>query len=160
MKTAAQTTAGYNKDEAERRYLKALNVDAIDTVFPGSDKMPPPPPDPKVQVVQIKEQGAAAPQQAELAAEMQRFIITLQEEQRMNNGKLLELEAKAQNEAANAQTEQAYAQVALMNTEISRIKAENEHIGSLIEARLKAAELLSKHHIGMKGLATGQEARK
>jgi hypothetical protein len=88
---------------------------------------------------------------------MQQFAITLEEEKRVNNAKIMELIAKAQNEAANAQTEQAYAQVAIINTEISRVRAENEHISTRIEQLLKAAKITSDHHVGLQGAATSQK---
>ncbi len=58
--------------------------------------------------------------------------------------------AKAQNEAASAQTEAAYAQVAIINTEIARIRAENEGLNTKVEHTLRALELASSHHIGLK----------
>ena len=76
----------------------------------------------------------------------------------MNNAKILELMAKADNEAANAQTEQAYAQVAQINAEISATKLRNEGLNTKIEQLLRAAEIQSKHQIGMQGLATSQHA--
>jgi hypothetical protein len=76
----------------------------------------------------------------------------------MNNAKILELMAQADNEAANAQTEQAYAQVAQINAEISAMKLRNEGLNTKIEQLLRAAEIQSKHRIGMQGLATSQHA--
>ena len=99
-------------------------------------------------------------QEKKLQQEMQMFVLTLQDERILNNAKILELQAKAQNEAANAQTEQAYAQVAMINAEIGRLKVIGEHINARIDHILAAAKIQSDHHIGIKGLATGQEARK
>lgn len=150
IKAAAATTPGYNRDEVEVRYLKALNVDAIEAVFPGSAKMGPPPKDPKVAVVEIKEQGAAMRQQAELQARMQEFAAQLMEDRRVNDATILKLMADAQNASASAQTEQQYAQVALINAEISRVKTHSEQLNAQIDHILRAAELRSSHVIGMK----------
>jgi chaperonin GroES len=155
LKQAAATTPGYNKDAVEKRYLKALRVDNIEEVFQGTEGQPPQK-DPKLVIEETKIQGRLAEQDKLLQAEMQKFVITLQEEQRVNNAKITELEAKAQNEAANAQTEQAYAQVAIINAEISRVRAENEHLNTRTEQLLKAAKIQSDHHIGMQGVATAQ----
>lgn len=51
LKQSAATTSGYNTDEVERRFLKALHVDAIDVVFPGTEGQPPP----KSEKIQIEE---------------------------------------------------------------------------------------------------------
>ena len=159
LKQAAATTPGYNKDAVEIRFLKALRVDGIPSVFPGTQGQPPAK-DPKLVIEETKIKGRLEEQAHALQADMQKFAITLQEEQRINNAKITELEAKAQNEAANAQTEVAYAQVALINAEISRVKAENEHINTRIEHLLTAAKIQSDHHIGIQGLATSQTTKK
>ena len=159
LKQAAATTPGYNRDAVEVRYLKALRVDGIPGVFPGTQGQPAPK-DPKLVIEETKIQGRMAEQDKALQAQMQQFAMTLQEEQRVNNAKIGELEAKAMNEAANAQTEQAYAQVAIINTEIARIRAENEHINARIEHLLAAAKIQSEHHIGIQGLATSQTTKK
>ena len=159
LKQAAMTTPGYNRDAVEVRYLKALRIDGIPAVFPGTQGQPPAK-DPKLQIEETKIQGRLQEQQLALQAQMQQFAITLEEEKRMNNAKIIELMAKAQNEAANAQTEQAYAQVAIINAEIARVRAENEHINTRIEHLLSAAKIQSAHNIGIQGLATGQERSK
>jgi len=144
LKQAAATTPGYDKDAVEIRYLKALRVDGIQTLFPGT-KGQPPAKDPKLVIEETKIQGRLAEQEKALQAQMQQFMVTLQEEQRVNNAKIMQLTAQAQNEAASAQTEAAYAQVAILNTEISRVKAENEQINSRIEHTLAALKLQSDH---------------
>ena len=156
LKQAAMTTPGYNRDAVEVRYLKALRIDGIPLVFSGTQGQPPAK-DPKLQIEEVKIQGRLQEQQIALQAHMQEFAITLEEEKRMNNAKIVELMAKAQNEAANAQTEQAYAQVAIINAEIARVRAENEHINTRIEHLLSAAKIQVAHQIGIQGLATGQE---
>jgi len=156
LKQAAATTLGYNKDEVEKRFLSALHVDAPQIVFPGSEGMEPPK-DPKIQVEELRQQGALALQQGELQAAREEFILEMMEERRVNNAKVIELMAKAENESANAQTEVAYAQVAMVNAEISRIKIANESLNKRIEHLLTAAKIQSDHQIGIKGLATGQK---
>ena len=154
---AASAVPGYDMDEVQRRYLKALRIDNIDAVFPGT-KGAPPPKDPKLAIAELKLQGEMQIKQMELQASQQEFIMTMMEDRRMNNAKILELMAKADNEAANAQTEQAYAQVAQINAEISATKLRNEGLNTKIEQLLRAAEIQSKHQIGIQGLATSQRA--
>lgn len=140
VKQAAATTPGYNKDEVERNYLRALKVPNIAKIFPGTEGQEPPQ-DPKLVIQQIKEQGATQRKQMELEAQQQTFAIELMEERRLNNAKIIELMAKAEESSANAQSEQAYAQVALINTELTRAKARNEDLNRRIELLLKGAEL-------------------
>ncbi len=166
VKGAAAATLGYNKDEVEKRFLKALHVDAVDVIFPGTQGQTPPK-DPMLVVQEAKnagdlqvEQLRLQSKQAELAleerkflAESQRFIMTLQEEQRVNNAKIIELEAKAREAAANAENEAAYAQVALINAEVAKAKHATERIDSALERETKhyIAELQARTALVAKG---------
>lgn len=155
LKQAAATTPGYNRDEVEVRYLKALRVDGVKTVFPGTAGQPPQK-DPKLAIEEAKIAGRAQEQQTAIQAEMQRFAIELQEEQRLNNAKIMQLTAQAQNEAASAQTEASYAQVAIINAQISQAKTENERLNSQIEHMLAALKIQADHAKAMKSKETKQ----
>ena len=144
LKQAAASTAGYNHDEVERRFLKAMKIDGIDAVFPGTEGTSPPE-DPKVTLEKLKGQNALQIAQLQLEATAQEFQMTLLEEQRVNNAKIIELMAKAENASANAQTEQSYAQVALINAEISSVKVRNEALTARLDHLLKAAKIQSDH---------------
>jgi hypothetical protein len=152
------TVPGFDKDEAVRNYLRAAKVENIDKIFPGT-KGTPPPEDPKILLEKTKHQGAMELENLRIQAAMQRFVIEVQEEQSLNQAKIIELQAKAQNEAANAQTEQAYAQVAMINAEIGRLKVMSNHYNAQIDRLLRAAEIQSAHHIGIRGLENGQRAK-
>jgi chaperonin GroES len=149
LKQAATTTPGYNRDEVEKRFLKAIRCDGIETIFPGTQGAPPPE-DPKLQVAKLKDAGDTQRLQLELQAKQQEFMARLDEERRINNAKILELSAKAEQEAAAAQTEQQFAQVALINAEIGHMRAQNEHLNTQIEHFLRMAEIQSRHHLGLK----------
>lgn len=165
LKGAAASTPGYDKDEVERRFLKAMNVEGIQAVFKGTQGQPPPK-DPNLAIMEAKVAGdlkgkemdtnakmaALQLKTQELQFESQKFAAELQEEMRVNGAQILMLEAKAAESAANAQSEQAYAQVALVNAEIAQIKHRNEHLNAQIEQVLRAAEIKSAHIIGMKAL--------
>ncbi len=60
----AFTSPGYDRDEAQRRWLKAVKVENIDTLFLGEEKAKPLP-NPKLMVEQAKLQGVQAKIQAE-----------------------------------------------------------------------------------------------
>lgn len=145
VKASAMATPGYNRDEVERRYLKALKVDAIDQVFPGSEGQEPPK-DAKIIVQEMKGQLDSA----RLAFEREKFVVEMYEEQRLNNGKLIELQASAEKLTADAQSEQQYAQVAAINTQIAFMKTRNEHLTEKITHLLEAARIESEHQIEMK----------
>lgn len=157
LKQAAMTTPGYNKDAVERRFLAALKVDAQQEVFQGSEGLAPPK-DPKVEVVEIKEQGATQRMMMQLQADQEQFVLELMEERRLNNSKMMELEASALEQAASAQTEAAYAQVAMVNAEISRLKISKEALNKRIEHYLAALKLKSDHTIALREIAKKEKA--
>ena len=152
LKQSAAATPGYDHDAVEMRWLKALHVDAPEQVFPGT-KGQPPAKDPKLVIEETKIQGRLQELQLELQARQQEFAITLMEERKLNNAKIIELMAKADEASANAQSEQAYAQVAMVNAQITSIKSANERINARIEHLLRAAEIESRREIELKKLA-------
>lgn len=148
VKQAAATTPGYNTDAVERRWLKSMKVDAPDELFKGTEGTPPPK-DPKLVVQELKEQGAMQRQQMELQAKQQEFVLSLMEERRLNNAKIIELMANAEKLSADAQSEQQYAQVAAINAQIAAAKSSNDAINQQIDHLLRAAEIRSRHQVAM-----------
>lgn len=157
LKQSAANTPGYNLDAVERRFLAAIQVDAPDEVFPGTQGQPPRE-DPKITLEKVKQQGSLQEKQMELQFRERELAITMMEEQRLNNAKIIELQAKADQEAANAQSEAAYAQVAAINAQIAAAKTQNEHLNSRIEHFLRMAELESRHVIEMKKATQTRQA--
>ncbi len=138
------------KQELRDGLVARLSAGAtLDQLFPGT-KGAPPPKDPKLQIAELKEQGALARQSQELQARQQEFIMTLMEERRLNNAKIVELYAKADEASANAENEATYAQVAAINAQISIAERENRELNQQIDHMLRAAEIRSRHLIGMK----------
>lgn len=135
VKQAAMTTPGYNIEEVERDYLRALRIENIDVIYPGPTKTPPLP-NAKIEVEKLKLQG----QQMALAQKKQEFILTMQEEHRLNTAKIIQLEAQAHQFLAQAQGVDAGHQVAAFNAAISATKSHNDHLRGLIELMMKEAE--------------------
>lgn len=152
LKQAAATSPGYNRDAVEIRFLKALRVEDIPSVYPGTQGQPAPK-DPKLVIEETKIAGRMQEKQLDLQADMSKFAISLQEERKLNEAKIIELMAKAAEASANAQSEQAYAQVAMVNAQITTLKHENDAISTRVDHLLRAAELESKHAIEMKKLS-------
>lgn len=135
LKAGSMSAPGYNRDEVERRYLRALRVDAIDQVFPGSDKVPAPM-DIKLQLEQLRQQGDAA----RLAQEKMLFVGELMEQHRLNSAKILELQAKAVKAVEDIQGDQRDREINAINTAIGVFNAHNTVLNKRIELLLKAIE--------------------
>lgn len=149
LKQAAMSTPGYNRDAVEVKFLKALKIDDVKAVFPGTAGQPPPK-DPKVALQEAKDAGAMQRLQMQLQADQQAGAAALMEDQRLNNAKIVMLMAQADDFSASAETEADYAQVAAINAQISLAKHENDSLAARIEALLTAAKIRSDHAIGMK----------
>ena len=137
LKNFAQTTPGYDWEQVERRVLRALKVDGIDEVYvgPKSPKATPIP-NPKAAVEQMKLQG----KQMELQLRQQEFTITMKENVRVNNAKILELEAKAAQEMEQAGGVKEGHRIAAFEAAIGALKVNNEHIRGQIDLMLKSME--------------------
>lgn len=154
LKHMAATTPGYDTDAVEFRVLRAMQVDAPEQIFHGT-KGTPPPEDPKVTIEKMKLQY----KQMELQQEHQHFILQLLETQKMNNAKILELQAQGMEEGAKAQTEAAFAQAAHVEAMINAAELEHKRINDQIANLIKAAEVQSRHEIGLKQAAKKAEAK-
>lgn len=150
LKQIAATTPGYDKDAVEMRVLKAMQVDAPEQVFHGSNNAPPPE-DPKVTIEKMRLQF----KQAELQQEHMHFIATLLETRKMNNASIIELQARADQEAAKAQVEAAFAQVAQVEAMINQAESEHKRINDQINSMIAAAKVQSAHELGLKKMAKG-----
>lgn len=135
VKEAAMQTPGYNMDAVERRYLKALKVDAPDEIFIGSENTPPPI-NPKVKVEEIRLQAKKMGFQMQQA----QFAAKLMEDQRVNNAKILEMEAKVLKMMADAKGDVEDRQINALNTAIGAMKQHNEAILRQVELIMQGME--------------------
>lgn len=90
VKQSAMSTPGYNRDEVERNFLRALKVEGWESLFIGSDKTGPLP-NPKMQVEEVKQKGIAQKQKYD----MSKFMMQLKEDHAVNEAKIMELRARA-----------------------------------------------------------------
>lgn len=139
LKQSAATTPGYDLAEVEHRYLTALKVEGIDKVFPGPGKVPPLP-NFKLQIEQLKQQG----RQMEMQQDMQRFAAELMEQQRVNNAKIIQLQAQAAKLLSEVKNEDQRLAIAAIDAQIGAFKAHNEAIMSQVDRILKAIEIRQK----------------
>ncbi len=128
LKQAAINNRGYDPDAVERFFLNSLQIDNIDTIYPGVAKAGPPPPDIKIQVQQMKTQS----DQAELQFRQMSFAMTLQEQRRMNTAKIIEMAANAQKLMEDAKNEAAAQKIQAFNAAIGALKEDNVALSAQI----------------------------
>lgn len=136
VKAAAQQGGGYDVDAVERYWLDAAGVTDIDRLYPGQASMPPPAPDVKVQIQQLKNQA----QEAKLQHDRALFIISLQETAKLNNAKILELQAKAFKLQEEGKGEATTQQINAFNAAVNAIREQNRHIDTQVNRMLQELE--------------------
>ena len=93
VKQFAASTPGYNKDAVERMVLRAMRVESIDTLFPGSDKIPAPP-HPKVMIENLKGEQKLKQIQEQGKQRFMEMMVTMEAEQRKTAAEIALMEAE------------------------------------------------------------------
>ena len=129
LKEAAASTPGYDADEVERRFLRALGVDEVDKVYPGQASMEPPPPDVKVQLQEMKNQVTMA----QLEQKKMEFALTMQETVRLNTAKIQQLMAQAARLEEQAGSEKGKQQITAFRAGIEAMREQNASMNKQLD---------------------------
>ncbi len=130
---ALMNPAGYDQDSVERLYLKSMGIDQIDQVYPGIASKGAPGPSEKVQIQQMKMQV----EMAKLELARNQMGLMLQETMRLNNAKILQLQAqsmKLQEEAGNTKNKQ---QIEAFRASIELIREQNKNADSQMKTLME-----------------------
>lgn len=136
LKQAAAATPGYNPEEVERRYLKALKIDGIDQVYPGVSKTGAPESE-KLQIAKLKQEG----EMAWLDFEKQQFAMELQEEYRVNSANIAKIAAEIENMQAVNEGDKDDRRVAILQSVMKMGEARNAEILSRLDVLKKQLEI-------------------
>ncbi len=136
LASRASTVPGYDPGAVERRLLKVMKVDGIDQIYPGTEKTGAPK-DVKVTIQELKNQAASE----KLQADHMQFMLTLQEEQRMNQVEIAKIAAEIQNMQATTQGDAADRQVAILQSVMKMLDSRNQHITSKLDIVKKHLEI-------------------
>ena len=136
----AHMVPGYDTVRAELNLLRAMEVDGIETLFPGPDKVPPLP-NPKAAVEQIKGEVKMKLEERKLQQAQMEFIANMQEEQRLNAANIIKLMAQAELFAAQAEGVERGHQIALIESMIGAAKARDDHLRGQVDQMLKGIQL-------------------
>lgn len=153
VREAARTASGYNPDAVERMFLQSLQVDNLDVIFPGTDKMPPPAPDVKIQVMQMKLEVDSA----KLEFEKMKFVNVMQQTQQLNMAKIQELQAKAFKLMEEGKAEPEKNRINAMNASIQAITAENNQINAQIKMMMESMKHEQSGDLAGTGVISGVE---
>ncbi len=129
----AMASPGMNVYLAKKKFLEAWEEEDIDRLLPdpeGKSALPPPP---NLKMLELQQK------QKEHETGVQLQIIELKQAALVNQARIMEWEAKAKKELAEAEGVQTGHDIAMLNAQIGAAKAEQEGV-------LKSLELLQKAH--------------
>jgi chaperonin GroES len=139
LKQTALAVPGFNVYNVMKRYLEALKVPNIEEVLPdpsGPNALPPPGPDTKILVEQIKAQE----RKLSLETKFKLGIAKLQNEAELNKAKIIKMEAEAAKALEEAGGVRAGHDIAMLQTQLGAAKAHQDGILRSIDMLMKATE--------------------
>lgn len=136
LKANAATTPGYNPDAVERRVLKAMKIDNPDEVFPGIEATGAPK-DVKLQIAEMNMQV----KMATLQQQQQQFVMTMMEEQRINNAEIMKIQAEIITAQQTLEGDVQDRQIGMLNAMLGTMKTRNDVLIKQIDAAIKLMEL-------------------
>ena len=135
LKQAAYSTPGYELEAVEQYYLKALRVPNWQTFYKGP-KAVPPLPNFKVQVEQMKLQA----KQLQFKQETLQFALGLMEEHRLNDAKILQLEAQAAKQVEEAGGVKSGQALEALKSVMEVLQSRQDMVTKQIELVMKMAQ--------------------
>jgi len=124
----AMGVPGYNRDLAEKEFLRSMGVQNIDALYPGPQQTGPLP-NPKVMIEQIKAQTRLEA----VKIRQQEFVLKQYEQIRVNNANILKMEAQAKQLLAQAESTVNQDIMDAINTLVQTTQAHNEEMRKNIE---------------------------
>jgi chaperonin GroES len=133
---------GFNRYAVTRRVLDDMEIPNIDEIFPkpgtpGAQQPSPPPP---VMVAQIKAQV----EQAKIQSADRRHQLELMQDARLNQAKILQLEAQALKLRTEAGTIQNDQLIAMMDQELKAAKQYQDQLTSAVDSYTKAFQAVNQ----------------
>lgn len=135
LKQFAAATPGYDIEAVERNVLRVLRVDNADALYPGLEKFPPPE-NPKLAIEKLRQQR----EQLKLQVNTRQFMFDLQEQKRLNDAKIEQLEAQAAVLFSQAKGAESAQQLEAFEAVVTAYKTHNDVISQRIAALKQAAD--------------------
>jgi len=143
LKQLAQGNPAYDTDAVEVEVLRSLGIQDPETYYKGVASAPPPQPDVKLLVQQMKTQA----DMAKLEFEKQKFMGTLQEQYRVNSGKLEVMAAQVFKLMEDGKNVEAKQRVDGFRASMELIREQNKSL----DTQLKSLMEIGKNELETRG---------
>lgn len=124
----AATTPGYDKEEVECDLLDAMDIEDVERLYPGTKKIPPPPPL-KVVLKQLDNQREGQ----KIEARMKEKYVELMAAQEKNQADIELVKAQAAQIVAEIGADKAATQLKAFEAIITALQAQDEHMKTMAE---------------------------
>jgi chaperonin GroES len=134
IRQAAAEMPGYDRPLVEKKYLRALQTEGIDEIYPGVDKVPPLP-NPKAQLEEMKLQA----KKMDIEFKKQELIATLQSQREKTQAEITKLRAETVKILKDAQGVDAEIRLKAFDIVVRSLEAHNQMLTQNIQT-LSAAQ--------------------
>lgn len=145
IKQASMSAAGYNPDEVEKMFLKALKVDGWERIYPGVQKTGPKA-NPKVEIEKFKAQV----KEAGIKAKMAEIAMKIQSDQEKTKAQTELLKAQVAKVLSEASSTESAARVKEFEAQISAGEKQHNVLQGYLELAMKGME--DDHGAGVQGM--------
>lgn len=145
VKQLSINNPAYDADAVELDILRALEVSDPEKIYKGVANAPPPPPDVKLLIQQMKTQEGMA----KLELMRMQMIMTLQENRRVNDAKIIELAAKAFKLQEEGETVRSGQQIEAFRASMELMRMESENWTKQLDSLME----IGKNELEARGIA-------
>lgn len=154
LKQLAQGNPAYNIDAVEIEVIRSLGIQDPETYYMGAANAPPPQPDVKLLIQQMKTQDSMA----KLEFAKQQFAATLQEQYRVNTGKLELMNAQVFKLLEEGKGVEAKQRIEANRVAMEMIREQNKSLDSQLKSLMEIGkDELESRSSGGAGLVSGLE---
>ena len=153
LKQLSVGNPAYNVDEVEIEVLRSIGIEDPGRYYMGAANAPEPPPDVRIQVEQIRTQR----DMQKLEFEKQKFVLTLQEQAKLNNVKIAEIQAKVIKIYEEGRAIPEKQRIEAFRASMELIREENKNL----ESQMKSIMEIGRNELEAResgGFAGGMEA--
>lgn len=145
VKQLSTGNPAYDVDEVELEVLRSLGITDPERLYKGAASAPPPEPDIRLQIQQMKTQQAMA----QLQARQQEFAMTLQMQARMNDAKIAEIQAKIVKIYEEGKAIPEKHRIEAFRASLELIREQNKSL----DTQLKSIMEIGKNELESRGIA-------
>lgn len=147
VKQLSANNPAYDVDAVEFEVLRALGISDPERLYKGAENAPPPQPDVRLQIQQMKMQFSMQ----ELEFKKQSFMMTLQSQARMNDAKIAEIQAQIFKLYEDGKSVSASQRIEAFRASMELLREQNKSLDN----QMKSIMEIGKNELESRGIQPG-----